>query len=329
MATVLRWGLLGTARINRAIIPALRQGARHELVAVASRREDVARAYAAEWSIPRAYGSYEALLAAGDIDAVYIPLPNGLHAEWSIRAVEAGKHVLCEKPLALTTREVDAMAAAAARHGRAIAEAFMYRHHPQTARVRDLVRDGALGTVRVVRGGFSFWLNREHDVRFDPAMGGGSLWDVGCYPISYARHVLGEEPVEADGSAAMGPTGVDLTFVGHLRFPSGAFLQFDSGFRSHLRSFIEVVGTDAVLHVPNPFKPGLHEHCTLQRGDLSETIAVEGAPLYLGEVDDVAAAALDGAPPRVSLADSRANVAAIVACHESARTGRTVPLAPG
>jgi predicted dehydrogenase len=327
MSRRLRWGLIGTARINRAIIPALRLGARHELVAVASRREETARAYAAEWSIPRAYGGYDALLAAPDVDAVYIPLPNGLHAEWSIRAVAAGKHVLCEKPLALTTREVDAMAEAAARHGRVITEAFMYRHHPLTARVAELVRSGALGTAQLVRGGFSFWLSREHDVRLDPAAGGGSLWDIGCYPISYARHVLGEEPVEATGSAALGPTGVDLAFAGHLRFASGAFLQFDSGFRTHLRAFMEVVGTDAVLHVPNPFKPGLEEHCTLRRGDLTETITVEGGSLYLGELDDLAAAAFDGTPPRVSLADSRANVAALVACLESARTGRTVPVA--
>jgi predicted dehydrogenase len=324
MSSVLRWGLLGTARINRAIIPALRQGTRHELVGVASRREEAAQAYAAQWEIPEAFGSYDALLASPHIDAVYIPLPNGLHAEWSIRAVAAGKHVLCEKPLALTTREVDDMADAAARHRRVIAEAFMYRHHPLTARVGDIVRGGALGRVQLVRGGFSFWLSRDHDVRFDPGLGGGSLWDIGCYPISYARCLLGEEPVEATGSATVGPTGVDLTFVGHLRFPSGAFLQFDSSFRAHFRSFVEVVGTDAVLHVPNPFKPGLEEPCLLQRGDLAETIVVEGAPLYLGEVDDLAAAALDGTPPRVSLADSRGNTAAILACLEAARTGRTV-----
>ncbi len=178
----LRWGLLGTARINRMVIPPLRASAGNRLLAVASR--DLARAtgYAKEWGIERAHGAYEALLADPEIDAVYIPLPNHLHAEWTIRAARAGKHVLCEKPLALTVAEVDAMGAAARESGVVLAEAFMYRHHPQTLKVKELVDAGAIGPVRFVRGTFSFPLTRPDDVRLRPEWGGGCLWDVGCYP---------------------------------------------------------------------------------------------------------------------------------------------------
>jgi predicted dehydrogenase len=322
----LRWGLLGTARIARALVGPLRDLPRHELVAVASRSLERAEAWAAQWGVARAYGSYEALVAAPDIDVVYIPLPNALHAHWTVAAVRAGKHVLCEKPLALSVAEVDAVASAAGETGAVVAEAFMYRHHPQTLRVRELVASGAVGRVRIIRGAFTFWLQRDHDIRLDPALGGGSLWDLGCYPVSFARFVLGEEPVEASGMAEIGPTGVDVAFAGQLRFASGAVLQFDCGFRAHFRTAIEIVGTDAVLAVPSPFKPGTSEHLTLRRGDAVETVAVSGQPLYAGEIEDLADAVLLGQAPRVSLADSRANVAALVALLESAHTGRLVPL---
>jgi predicted dehydrogenase len=182
---ILRWGFLSTARINRLIIPAVRASARSEVTTVASRDLAKARAYAQEWQIPRALGSYEALLADPDVDVVYIGLPNSLHVEWTIRALEAGKHVLCEKPLALSVDDVDRVADAAQRTGRAAAEAFMYRHHPLTHAVQDLVGRGRLGAVRAFKGAFTFAHTRDGDVRFDPALGGGSLWDVGFFPFSY------------------------------------------------------------------------------------------------------------------------------------------------
>ena len=169
----LSWGLLGTARINRALIPPLRASARNRLLAVASRHPDAASAYAREWGIERAHGSYETLLSDPEIDVVYISLPNGLHAEWAIRAAQAGKHVLCEKPLAVTVAQVDRVAAAAREAGVTVAEAFMYRHHPQTARVRELVVAGALGRVRFVRGTFSFPLTRPRTCAFNPPSAGG------------------------------------------------------------------------------------------------------------------------------------------------------------
>ncbi len=322
----LRWGLLGTARINRALIPPLRASARNELVAVASRNVGRAETYAREWNIPRVFGSYEAMLPDPDIDVVYISLPNALHAEWTIKAAQAGKHVLCEKPLAVTVDEVDAVRAAAAQAGVVVAEAFMYRHHPQTLEVKERVDGGAIGTVRLVRGSFSFTLTRPSDVRLNPALSGGSVWDVGCYPISYARYVIGAEPVEVFGWQVTGSTGVDEGFAGQLRFAGNVVAQFDCSFRAPLRAHMEIVGSEGTIDVPRPFKPGLNEQVLLTRGDEAQAIAIPGQELYLGEVEDMADAVLLGKDPRVSLADSRGNVAAIVALLRSAREGRPIPV---
>jgi predicted dehydrogenase len=293
-------------------------------VAVASRRLDTVSGYAREWGIERAHGSYEALLADPEVDVVYIPLPNALHAEWTVRAARAGKHVLCEKPLALSVEEVDAIAAAAAENGVVVAEAFMYRHHPQTARVCEIVASGDLGRLRFVRGTFSFSLTRPGDVRLDPALGGGALWDVGCYPLSFARTVVGEGPAEVQGWQRTGPTGVDLTFAGQMRFPGGVLAQLDCSFESPYRAVMEIVGESGSLTIPQPFKPGDDATLVLQRGERTETLESPQADLYLGEVEDMAEAVLLGKPPRISLADSRANVTALVALLRSAREGRPV-----
>jgi D-xylose 1-dehydrogenase (NADP+, D-xylono-1,5-lactone-forming) len=321
---VLNWGLLSTANINRALITPLRASKRNHLVAVASRTQESADKYAREWKISRAHGSYEALLTDPEIDVIYNPLPNHLHAEWTIKAVEAGKHVLCEKPLALSVEEVDAIQAAARKHGRIVMEAFMYRHHPQTLKVQEVIRDGFIGTIKLIRGSFSYILSREGDVRLDPAMGGGSIWDVGCYPISYARTVLGENPVDVFGWQVTGPTGIDETFVGQMRFPNDILTQFDSSFIVPLRWFIEIVGSEGTLNIPSPFKPQTNEKIYLTRSDKTETIQIKGQELYIGEVEDMADAVLLGRDPRVSLDDSRGNVAVISALLESARAGKPV-----
>ena len=322
---VLRWGLLGTARINRMVIPPLRASPGNRLAAVASRDPAKADAYAKEWGIERAHGSYEALLADPAIDAVYIPLPNHLHAEWAIRAARAGKHVLCEKPLALAVPEVDAMQAAAREGGVVLTEAFMYRHHPQTLKVKELVDGGAIGAPRFVRGTFSFSLDRPNDVRLRPEWGGGCLWDVGCYPLSFARFVLGAEPVEVLGSQVLGPTGIDETFAGQLVFPGGVLAQIDAGFRSPPRTQVEIAGTEGTIVVPQPWRPeGLPIRLT--RGGRTEEVVVAGEDRYLLEIEDLADCVRTGRAPRVSLAESRGNVATIVALLESARTGRAVKL---
>ncbi|HEX6035815.1 MAG TPA: Gfo/Idh/MocA family oxidoreductase [Anaerolineales bacterium] len=324
---VLNWGLLSTARINRALITPLRASKRNQLTAVASRTQESADQYAREWKIPRAHGSYEALLADPEIDVIYNPLPNHLHAEWTIRAVEASKHVLCEKPLALGVEEVDAVQAAARKHGRVVAEAFMYRHHPQTLKVQELVKSGSLGTIKLIRGSFSFVLSRDGDIRRDPAKGGGSIWDLGCYPISYARTVVGANPLDVFGWQVIGQTGVDETFAGQMRFADDVMAQFDSSFVIPLHAFMEIVGSEGTLNIPRPFKPEPDEKIYLTRDDKTETIKIKGQELYLGEVEDMADAILLGREPRISLEDSRANVAVICALLESARTGKAIQVA--
>lgn len=327
MTKVLNWGLLSTARINTALITPLRASKRNKLAAVASRSQEHADAYAKEKKIPRAYGSYEALLSDPEIDVIYNSLPNHLHAEWTINAVKAGKHVLCEKPLALSIEEVRAIQAAADRYECVVAEAFMYRHHPQTLKVQELVKSGALGTVKLVHGSFSFLLSRDGDVRLKPEWGGGSIWDVGCYPISYARSVLGSSPLEVFGWQVTGPTGIDETFVGQMRFGNDVLMQFDSSFVIPFHAFMEIVGSEATLNIPNPFKPNENEKIYLTRDGKTETIKIKGQELYIGEVEDMADAILLRKDPRISLADSRANVIVIQSLLESARTGKPVKIA--
>jgi predicted dehydrogenase len=317
--TPLRWGLLSTARINRAVIPPIKESPRHELRAVASRDPDRARAYAREWDIPVVHDSYEDLLADPEIDVVYNPLPNSLHAQWTIRAAESGKHVLCEKPLALSVEEVDAMIAAASRAGVVVTEAFMYRHHPQTLRLKALVDGGEIGALRLIRGSFSFTLARPaDDPRRIPELGGGSLWDVGCYPVSMARYLAGREPISVVAWQQTSPSGVDDLFVGMLDF-GDVFAQFDSGFAIPFRTHLEVVGTAGAITVPAPFKPGPAEQLILTRSGDTTAIAIEGQPLYSGEIEDLYDAVRTGRTPRVTLADSRSNTAVLVALLESAR----------
>jgi xylose dehydrogenase (NAD/NADP) len=327
MASSLRWGLLGTARINRSLIPAIRAGGRSSLVAVASRDQARADTYAREWEIPRAFGSYEALLADPDIDVVYIPLPNHLHVEWTIASARAGKHVLCEKPMALDPEGIDRIEEATRLHGVVAAEAFMYRHQAQTERVRALVKDGAIGALRFVRGTFSFPLTRERDVRLRPEWGGGALWDVGCYPVTYSLLLAGGPPAIVSGRAQAGPTGIDMAFAGVLEFGTGLLGAFDCGFNSAFRTAMEIVGAEGVLDVSNPFKPGVRETLRLHRDGGVQEIAVEGDALYSGEVADLERAALDGQPCRVTLAESRASVATLAALHRSSRDGRQVRVA--
>lgn len=323
--TLLRWGFLSTARISQALIPPLRASKRNTLTTVASRSFETAQVYAHRHNIPRVLGSYDALLADPDIDIIYNPLPNHLHAEWTIRALQAGKHVLCEKPLALSVAEVDAIQAAAEASGKIVAEAFMYRHHPLTLKVKELVSGGSVGQVLLVRGAFTYALNRPGDVRMDLAMGGGSLWDVGCYPLSYTRYLLGSEPEELFGWQNINHTGIDDVFVAQARFPGQIYAQFDCGFRAPHRSFIEVVGDQGSIFVQGPFKIDKSSSLRLtQGGNRSQAIRFPGTELYLGEVEDMADVVLSGKAPRITLADSRANVSAICALLESARTGQAV-----
>lgn len=321
----LKWGLLSTARINRRLIPAIRAAKRAELVGIASRSRERAAAYAAECGIPRVHGSYQSLLDDPDVDAIYISLPNSLHAEWAIRAAEAGKHVLCEKPLAVSVTECDQIIAAADAGGVVVVEAVMYLHHPLLEEARKLVREGAVGRVMFVRGSLSFFLDRHDDVRWEPQLGGGALWDVGSYPVSFIRWMAGE-PDEVFGWQTVSESGVDETFAGLLRYRSGALGVFDCGFRSQWRSEAEVFGTEGTLTIGQPYVIGAESKILLRRGSEQREFGVGDIDVYQCEVDAMTAAVLDGAPVPVSLTSSRANVATISALYESARCGLSQPV---
>ena len=318
--TRLRWGLLGTARINRMVIPVLQSASRHVLTTVASRAPERAMAYAAEWKIPMAVAPYEALLDDPGIDVVYVSLPNSLHVEWTIRALEAGKHVLCEKPLALNAADVDRVGDAARRNKRVAAEAFMYRHHPLTHEALAAVRRGDIGAPRVIRGAFSFTIG-PNDIRLYPELGGGSLWDVGCYPVSYACLIAGGVPEEVFGWQRTNEAGVDVAFSGMLRFAGGLVAQFDCGFEAPFRAEMEVVGSEATLRVERPFKTMPESRLLLTRGETTATLPFRPDSPYVGEIDDMAAAILDGAAPRVPLAESRRTAQVLTALYRSARGG--------
>jgi predicted dehydrogenase len=326
MEPQLNWGLLSTAKINRALIKPLNASKRTRLLAVASRTQASADSYAHEWDIPRAHGSYEALLNDPEIDVIYNSLPNHMHAEWTIKALQAGKHVLCEKPFALNVKEMDAVISVSKETGKVVAEAFMYRHHIQTHKVKEIVDSGKLGALQLIKGAFSFTLEREGNYRWMTEMGGGSIWDVGCYPISYARMLVGAEPVEVFGWQTTGEGGGDETFVGQMRFENNIHMQFDSSFRVPLRSYMEIVGTEGTLLVPNPFKPGKNNNLHLKHGDKETILNVKGSELYMGEVDDICDAIQKDTPPLISLEDTRANIAVITALLESARSGRNMAI---
>jgi xylose dehydrogenase (NAD/NADP) len=320
--TRLRWGILGPGRIAPRLVRAVTGSDRGTLVAVASRDPDRAAAFAAVHGIPRSFGSYEALLASPDVDVVYISLPNHLHAEWTIRGLEAGKHVLCEKPLALSVTDVDAIATTAARVGRIAVEAFMSLHHPQTLRAVELARSGTLGRLELVHGTFSFFLTQPDDPRIDPAKGGGSLWDVGCYPVSLARRIAGEEPDRVAAFARFDERGVDRTFAGQLHFPDGLIAQFDCGFAAPDRERVEIVGGEASLILDAPFLPepdGPPPSLTMWRGREATRIEVPSVDQYRSEVVDLTGAILDGDPPRVDLAFSRGTIASLVDLDRAAR----------
>lgn len=322
---MLRWGILGTARINRRVIPAMRLARRSALAAIASRDRARGEAYAREWSIPRAIEGYQSLLDDPGIDAVYIPLPNSDHVPWTLAAIAAGKHVLCEKPIALDPADVDRIAAAASAAKIIVEEGFMYRHEPLTARVVSLIDGGAVGAVRAIVSGFTFALEMRDNIRLEPALGGGALWDIGSYPVTYAQLIAGQEPNMVFGSAHCHTSGVDDEFNGLLRFDDGVTANIYAGFRAAYRTWLEILGTEGALAVPNPFKPGPLETLELERRGQLEHIEVAGSPeLFVREIEDFEARVLDQAPAVVSLEESRRTAATLAALHASARESAIV-----
>jgi len=322
---VTTWGIISTADINRLVIPPAQESPKIDLVGVASRTQERADAYAAEWSIPRAYGTYEELLADPEIECVYISLPNTMHTEWSIKSVEAGKHVLCEKPFTRNPDDIVAAWDAADAAGRVLSEAFMWRHNPQTARLRGLIDDGAVGEVRLIRSAFSYSLYDEDNIRLRTDVEGGALMDVGCYCVSGSRFSAGTEPIEAYGSAWYGPSGTDWVFTGLLRFPNDVLATFDCGTALTNRDELEVVGSDGSLFLDDPWHartPAIE----LRRDGEVELIEIERADSYSLELENVSAAAAGEAELLLGREDAMGQARALEALHRSAQTGQRVSL---
>lgn len=320
-----RWGILGTGNIARQFSAGVNASARGRLAAVGSRSTAAAEAFAAAFQIPAAVGSYEALLARDDVDAVYVSLPNSLHHRWTIAALKAGKHVLCEKPFSVTVAEAEEMFAVAAAAGRVVMEAFMYRSHPQTLAVQRAVADGTIGEVRQVRTSFCYKTSKvAGNVRFDPSLAGGALMDVGCYCLSLSRLLLGE-PTGGQAAGHLHPAGVDDLCTGWLSFAGGAVASFTCGTSLQANNAAHVCGTDGYIEIPVPWKPPATggeytvAHAAPPKQDYTggkaplppprRTVAVEPTgDLYGLEADDFAAAVLDGSAVRVTKQDTLGNM---------------------
>ena len=335
MADKVRWGLLSTAWINVAMVGPMHRSPRSELVAVASRSLDKARAYALENDIPRAYGSYEELLNDPDIDAIYNPLPNTLHAEWTIRSAAAGKHVMCEKPLVTTPEDFDAVQSAANQHRVTVFEAISFLHHPQLQRIKEMISSGQLGNVELIVCWDGFCLSSEdrENIRLNPQLAGGALWDVGVYPNDFAIGLVDAgPPAEVWAQQTLGPTGVDLTLIGQLRFSNNTVAQISCGMHSPDRRGAQIVGTEGMLVVRDhlsgaewpgePPKPGRLTHIDTQGNQ--RVIEVPAVDAYDAEVKAMEACILDGSAPVVPLELSRTFLKSVLALYQSARTGKVV-----
>jgi len=319
----MRLGLLSTANINRAILAGAARTGRVDVVAVASRDAGRADAYAAEHGIATAHGSYEALLADPDVEAVYISLPNGMHHEWTMYALAAGKHVLCEKPYTRHPHEAEEAFDAADAAGLVLAEAFMYRHHPQTARVARLVADGAIGRLCAVKATFTFPLRDLSDVRALPELDGGALMDVGCYCVSGIRLLAGE-PEHVRGEQVTGTTGIDMAFHGTLRCAGDVVGQFEATFRSPQRQSLEAVGEDGVLVVEAPWRVDWGGSVTLRRDGATELVEVDEADAYTLELENLADAIEGRARALLGRADAAGQARAIDALYRSAESGTRI-----
>ena len=324
MGSAVKWGIVSTADINRKVIPGAHASDKIDLVGVASRDQGRADAYAHEWDIPRAYGSYEALLADPEIEAVYISLPNTLHAEWSIKALDAGKHVLCEKPFTRHPEEVDASFDAAERNGRLLSEAFMYRHNPQTAKLVELVRDGAIGELRLIRSAFSYGLYDLENIRLRTDVEGGALMDVGCYNVSGSR-LLGGEPERVWGEAWYGPSGTDWVFNGTLRFPGNVLATFDCATALSERDELEAIGSEGSLFLDDPWHC-VHPVIALRRNDGVERIELEPVDSYRLELENLSDAIRGEAGLLLGREDALGQAKALEALHRSATTAAPVSL---
>jgi D-xylose 1-dehydrogenase (NADP+, D-xylono-1,5-lactone-forming) len=324
--TALRWGVLSTARILDELRPGFAASSSAELAAIASRDGERAAAYAAEHAIPTAYGSYEELLADDSLDCVYVPLPNSLHAEWARAALEAGKHVLCEKPLTPTAAEAAALFELAEARGLVLMEAFMYRHHPKTSLLRRTIEEGRIGEPLLARMKFHFQCeDPATDIRFRPEMAGGALRDVGCYCVSLATLLAGEAPVGVGAAAGFAESGVDELFAGTLAFESGLVVDFDCGMVSPLDVGVEVIGTDGRIEVEMPWyahSPPLSIRVT--HGTESAELPAPGPNAYQLEIENFCAAVRGEEEPTISAEETLRNLETLERLLAAATTDRPI-----
>jgi predicted dehydrogenase len=315
MSRKIRWGILSTANIGRKrVIPAMQQSSNGEVVAIASRSLDKAKAAAAEVGIPTAYGSYDDLIHDPNIDAIYNPLPNSEHLLWSIRCAEAGKPVLCEKPLARNAADSQQMVDAFASRNILFAEAFMYRFHPRIQKARAMVADGAIGNMQTLSAAFSFMLNEEENIRLNQSLAGGALRDVGCYCVNILRLITGEEPENVAAFATVGEKSqVDETLSAVLQFPSGILAHFDCSLRAHRAHYCDIRGTQGRILLENSFVPNADEPTTIRywHGDTYEEIAFAPVNHYTLMAEDFADALLNQRPPRFMAIDGVQNMRVI------------------
>ncbi len=317
----LRWGILSTANIGMAkVTPAIQQAQNSEVVAIASRDADRAAAAAASLGIPNAHASYEALLADDEVDAVYIPLPNDLHAPWTIAAAEAGKHVLCEKPLAMSAAQADEMVRACEEAGVLLAEAFMYRHHPTWVEAASLVADGAIGQLQAVQSWFSYFNDDPTNIRNRVANGGGAVMDIGCYCIHSARLLFGEEPASVQAVVRRDPDmGIDVVTSAVLDFPGGGQATFTCSTRTEPDQRVHIVGTAGRIDIEIPFNipPDRETRIHVTAGGNppvapgTRTVTFPARDQYTVQAELFAQAVLDGTDAPVAPADAVANMRVI------------------
>jgi xylose dehydrogenase (NAD/NADP) len=316
MVDKIRWGILSSANIGRRrVVPAIQESKNGVVAAVASRNLDKAQAFADELNIPTVYGSYEDLLADPNIDAIYNPLPNGLHAEWSIKCAEAGKASLCEKPLASDAAEAQSIVDAFASRDLLFAEAFMYRFHPQTQRVKAMIDDGAVGEVKMLQAAFSFLIQDEEDIRLSKPLAGGAVMDIGCYCINVIRLMSGQEPDQVRSIIRWGERSqVDETLSGILSFPSGAVGHFDCSFRTQFANSYEIRGPRGRIFVPTGFTMPANEESTIYYWPdygSRQDITIPATNHYVLMAEDFADALLNSRPPRYPAQDAVQNMAVI------------------
>ena len=336
MAERIRWGVLGNANIARVcVIPAIQKSANSTVHALASRYPERAAKVAVQHNIARVYDSYDKLLTDPRIQVVYIPLPNHLHHPWTLKALKAGKHVLCEKPLACNAGEAREMADTARVLGLLLMEAFMYRFHPRSNRIREMVVKGAIGTPRLVRSAFCYAMEKNlldngDGARLKPEMGGGALLDVGCYSVSVACWLFGQEPVQVQAQAVYHPGGVDVHFVGSLRFADDGLATLEAGFVSALQQTYTIVGSTGAIELPhNAFIPWEKDAVFILRNKDEEEgrqHVISGADEYQLMMEHFTEAVLGRAPLAYTPDESVINMKVLDALAQAARSGRTIVL---